>query len=85
MRTIGPDHLPPTDSNRLVCARSCDLRSSCISGSIGEDRGSRPPILILIDLFALEVGILGHCAWVDPEGRTRGPDPHIDSDRLVCA
>ena len=42
-RTSGPDTLPPTDSDRLVCARSCDLSSSCMSGSIGEDRWYRPP------------------------------------------
>ena len=46
-----------------------------MGGSIGEDRGSRPPILILIDLFAFEFAILGHCAWADPEGWTSGPDP----------
>ena len=48
-----------------------------MGGSKGEDKRSRPPppILILIDLFALEVVILGHCAWADPEGRTRGLDP----------
>ena len=27
-----------------------------------------PHILVLIDLFALEVVILCHCAWADPEG-----------------
>ena len=33
-----------------------------MGGSRGENKGSRPAILILIDLFALEVVILGHCA-----------------------
>ena len=56
-----------------------------MGGSKGEDKWSRPPPHK--DLFALEVVILGHRAWADPEGCTSGPDPlpHIDSDRLVCA
>ena len=54
-----------------------------MGGSIGEDRGSRPPTSI--DLFALEVVILGHCAWADPEGGQRVKTPNIDSDRRVCA
>ena len=41
--------------------------------SRGVDKWSRPPPTI--DLFALEVVILGHCAWADPEGWTSGPDP----------
>ena len=32
------------------------------------------PILILIDLLALKVVILGHRAWADLKGRTSGPD-----------
>ena len=56
-----------------------------MGGSRGVDKWSRPRPSI--DLFALEVVILSHRAWADPEGWTSGPDPspHTGPDRLVCA
>ena len=44
-----------------------------------------PHILVLIDLFALEVVNLCHCAWADPEGGQGVETPNIDSDRRFCA